>query len=88
MLNEVLIALRHAPPGPNITPPKVSGFHLDPRTVGTAIAALIVTVVLVKAWNALPKWLLVITVIGILAALGVAAVHLGGTTVDHSGVHR
>lgn len=84
----VVAALLRGPAGPNITPPKVSGFHPDPKLVGAAAAAAIIATVIIAAWRALPKWLLVIAVLGVLAALGIAAVHLGGTTVDHSGVHR
>jgi hypothetical protein len=76
------------PGGPSITPPSVHGFSLDSKIIWTAVAALIVTVVVVKAWNALPKWLLVLVVLGVMAAVGWIGIHVAGTSVDQSGVHR
>lgn len=81
---QYLLHLRYAPPGgPNITPPKVNGFHADPKMVGLALGAGIVAYIVIKTYQALPKWLLLIIVPGILVALGVAAVRLGGFQVGH-----
>jgi hypothetical protein len=76
------------PGGPSITPPSVHGFHADPKMVGLAIGAIIVTIFIVKVWNALPKWLLVFVVVAILVTIGWAGLHIAGTNIDSNGVHH
>lgn len=93
MLEEVLRRVPLAPTpghtgGPSITPPSVHGFHVDPKVVGFGIGAILLTIFAVKVWNALPKWLLIVVVLGVLAAIGFATFHLGGTTADKTGIHR
>lgn len=76
-----------APPQPPATV-QWHGVHLDPKVLGTFAAAGLIAIVVIAAWRALPKWLLVIFVLGIMAAAGFVAINLGGTHVDSGGVHR
>lgn len=71
------------PGGPSITPPTIHGFHLDPKMLALLIGSGILAIIIIKIYQALPKWLLIIIVPGILIAAGVAAVRLGGYQVGH-----
>lgn len=66
------------PGGPSITPPSVHGFHPDPKMVGAFVGSAILAIIVIKLYNAIPKWLLLIIVPGLLIAAGIAAVKIGG----------